>query len=246
MSMSIRDEENKIKLAAAYRILAYKNMDDLTYTHLSVRSSNKNSFYIYPLGMLFKEVSASSLLEVTFDGKVISGTEQQYNETGYVIHGNIYEHRQDINAIFHLHTPAGVSVSIDKRGLLPVSQFALHLYDHISYHPYDSLELKKNQAKKLISNLGKKNYVMIMENHGTLTSGKTIEEAMFFTYHLEQACKVQALMNGMDEKNIIYPNDEICRKTRYDLLRFEEHLGKRDWDALIRELEAKEGTEYKK
>ncbi len=235
--MNNTDLEKKIKLAAAYRIFANKMMDDLTYTHLSVRSSSGNSFFIYPLGMLFSEVTASSLLEVSFDGDIISGSEKQYNLTGYVIHGNIYKARKDINSVFHLHTHAGVAVSADKRGLLPISQFALHLYDHISYHKYDSLELGAEQAQRLIKDLGTKNFVMIMENHGTLTSGRTIEENMFFAHHLEQACKVQVMLNGVNEENIIYPSKEVCEKTRHDLLRFEDNLGERDWDALIRELD---------
>lgn len=231
-----KNKENKIKLAAAYRILAKKNMDDLTYTHLSIRSVKKDSFFMYPLGMLFCEVTASSLLEISLDGKVITKDNSEYNATGYFIHGNIYRNRKDINAIFHLHTIAGIAVSMDKRGLLPISQFALHAYDHISYHKYDSLELETDQANSLIKNLGR-NYVMFMENHGTLTCGKTIEEAMFYTHHLEQACKVQVLLNGLNHENIIFPNEETCKKTRNDLLKFEKNLGERDWKALIRELD---------
>lgn len=238
------DQEKRVKLAAAYRILAMMKMDDLTYTHLSVRSSNGSSFFIYPFGMLFSEVTASSLLEVTLDGDVISGNERQYNKTGYVIHGNVYKARKDINAIFHLHTPAGVAVSIDKRGLMPVSQFALHLYNGISYHKYDSLKLENNQAQKLITDLGSKNFVMILENHGTLTAGRTIEEAMFYTYHLEQACKIQTLLKGLNEKNIISPSKAICEKTNKEILGFEKNLGQRDWAAHIRQLE-REAPDYK-
>ena len=242
--MDITDKERREKLAAAYRILANKSMDDLTYTHLSIRSSEGSSFFIYPFGLLFSEVTASSLLEVTLDGEIASGSEKQYNKTGYIVHGNIYKARSDIQAIFHLHTHAGIAVSIDKRGLMPVSQFALHLYNRVSYHKYNSLELHENQANKLVNNLGDKNLVMIMENHGTLTCGKTIEEAMFFTHHLEQACKVQVMLNGLPEENILIPNEETCKRTNHDLLSFEKNLGERDWEALVRELD-KVTTNYK-
>src|SRR3989338_5114069 len=130
----MRNREIREKLAAAYRIFALKLMDDLTYTHLSARSDSGDSFFIQPFGLQFSEVKASDLLEVSFDGKVISGSEVQYNSTGYIIHGSIYKARSDINSIFHLHTHAGVAVSAMKVGLLPISQFALHFYGKISYH----------------------------------------------------------------------------------------------------------------
>ena len=123
------DKPIKENLALAYRILAYLKMDDLTYTHLSARSSDGNSFYIYPFGMLFAEITASSLLEVDFNGTVLHGKEYQYNKTGYIIHSLIYKGRSDINSIFHLHTIPGVAVSVMKQGLLPIS---LPLPTHIT------------------------------------------------------------------------------------------------------------------
>ena len=128
-------------LAAAYRILAKFGMDDLTYTHLSARVPNEDCFYIHPLGLLFKEVTASQLLKVTFDGRVIEGSESQYNKTGYVMHGSVYQNRPDVNAIFHLHTTAGIAVSAMECGLLPISQFSFHFYNRLAYHNYNSLTL---------------------------------------------------------------------------------------------------------
>ena len=192
--------------------------------------------------MMFDEVNASCLMRVSFDGKVISGKEYQYNKTGYVIHGNIYKHRKDINSIFHLHTHAGIAVSCDNRGLMLVSQFALHFYKSISYHPYNSLELDP-QNNELIRNLGK-NYCMFLENHGTITTGRTIQEAMFYTHHLEHACRVQILTNSLDKNNIREIDHKTCQKSHKDLISFEENLGQRDWKALIRELE-RHSTDYK-
>lgn len=171
---------------------------------------------------------------MSYDGDVISGNEAQYNRTGYIIHGSIYKAREDINAIFHLHTHAGVAVSAMKGGLLPISQFALHLYDRVSYHKYDSLALHTEQGSTLIRDLGQ-NYVAFLENHGTLVGGRTLEEAMFYSHHLEQACKVQVMLSGALDKLII-PNDTICKKANSDLLGFEKNLGVRDWAALIRKI----------
>ena len=119
--------KTKLELAQAYRILAKLHMDDHTYTHLSVRSEDKKSFYIYPFGLRFEEVTPGSLLKVSLDGEVLEGDEYQYNRTGYVLHSAIYSARDDINSIFHIHTPATAAVSACEDGLLPISQWALHL-----------------------------------------------------------------------------------------------------------------------
>jgi len=129
----------KRDLVYAYQILSYLKLDDHTYTHLSVRSEDQKSFYIYPFGIRFDEVNENSLMRVSLDGNVIEGTEYQYNKTGYIIHGFVYQARKDIQAIFHLHTPSIVAVSSLKDGLLPISQWALHFYNKISYHNYNSL-----------------------------------------------------------------------------------------------------------
>ena len=133
--------ENEVRenLALTYRFLAELQMDDLTYTHLSARVPGSRHFYIYPLGQLFSEVTAESLLTVSLDGTVVEGSEPHYNQTGYVMHGSIYDARPDLNAIIHLHTTAGVAVSIMGCGLLPMSQFSFHFYNRIAYHQYDSL-----------------------------------------------------------------------------------------------------------
>ena len=230
----MKNKEIRQKLAAAYRVMALKDMDDLTYTHLSVKVDQYDSFLIQPFGLRFAEVKASNLLQVSFDSNVISGEEKLYNRTGYVIHGSIYKARPDVKAIFHLHTPAGVAVSAMKGGLLPISQFALHFYNKISYHKYDSLSIHSGQGESLIKDLGK-NYVAFLENHGTLVCGRSIEEAMFFSHHLEQACKVQVLLSGALDR-VIIPNDDICKKANDDLLNFEQKLGERDWAALIRQI----------
>ncbi|ADE30022.1 class II aldolase/adducin family protein [Rickettsia prowazekii] len=224
----------KYNLAAAYKIMAYLSLDDHTYTHLSARSKNADFYYIYPFGLRFEEVTTENLLKVSLDGKILEGEEYQYNKTGYFIHGNIYKARPDVLAIFHYHTPASTAVSALKCGLLPISQWALHFYDRISYHDYNSLVLDADkQSTKFVNDL-KQNYVMLLRNHGAITCGKTIHEAMFYTYHLEQACKTQCLLNSTIQQELIIPSVEICKKTVKDLLSFEEDLGKRDWEAWLR------------
>lgn len=228
------EEKIKTNLAYAYRILAHLGLDDHTYTHLSSRAEDKESYYIYPFGLRFEEVTPQNLLKVSLDGKIIEGSEYQYNKTGYIIHGNIYQARNDINSVFHIHTPAIVAVSAYKHGLLPFSQWALHFYEKISYHKYDSLSLSKEQGDMLVKDLGS-NYTMLLNNHGSVTCGKTIQEALFYTYHLEMACKTQIMAN-FSESDMLIPNHEICKKAVADLLGFEENLGMRDWHAWVRKV----------
>ena len=218
----LSDIEIKYNLVIAYQILSKQKMDDLTYTYLSARAEDSESFFIYPFGLLFSEVHTSNLMKVKFDGTILEGEERQYNKTGYVIHGTIYEHKKNIKSIFHLHTIDGVAVSCMKFGLLLISQFALHFYKKISYHNYDSLALDyRKQGLNLIKDLGN-NKVMILRNHGTLTCGSTIEEAMFYTHHLEQACKIQVKALNAGYSNLIIPESNVCEQAAQDLLSFKD------------------------
>jgi ribulose-5-phosphate 4-epimerase/fuculose-1-phosphate aldolase len=230
---------NQLKqdLANAYKIIAHLGLDDHTYTHLSVRAQDKNSFYIYPFGLRFEEVEADNLMKISLDGEILLGEEYQYNRTGYVIHCNIYKARPDINAVFHLHTPATVAVSSLKEGLMPINQWALHFYKRVAYHDYDSLALEKEQGKTLANDLGKY-LVMLLRGHGSITCGKTIQEALFYTYHLELACKTQCMTLAMN-RDLIIPSPDICWKSVNDLLSFETNLGERDWLAWLRLLNRK-------
>lgn len=222
----------KSSLATAYHIMQYLSMDDHTYTHLSARSEQPNCYYIYPFGLRFEEVTENHFLKVGLDGVVVEGEEYQYNATAYFIHGCLYKSRQDIAAIFHYHTPYSVAVSAMECGLLPISQWALHFYEKVSYHDYNSLVLTNNQGKSLVTDLGQ-NYVMFLRNHGVITCGRTIHEAMFYAYHLEQACTVQCIACSTGQQLVI-PTPEICKQACHDMLSFEEDLGKRDWEAWVR------------
>lgn len=225
----------KKKLAQAYHILAHLKLDDHTYTHLSSRTEDTNSFFIYPFGMRFEEVQAEHLLTVSLTGDILKGSEQQYNKTGYIIHGQIYQKRPDIKHIFHIHTHEVVAVSAIAEGLLPLSQWALHFYNRVSYHDYNSLALNKQQGHQLAEDLGS-NYTLLLRNHGAVICGRTIEETMFYTYHLQQACKAQCFAMAL-QRPLIIPSKQICEETVNDLLCFEKNLGERDWLAWTRFIE---------
>jgi ribulose-5-phosphate 4-epimerase/fuculose-1-phosphate aldolase len=227
--------DNKIKedLAYAYRILAHLGMDDHTYTHLSARPKDADYYYIYPFGYRFDEVTSSCLLKVSLNGEVLEGKEKQYNKTGYIIHGSIYRKSPELNAIFHLHTIASIAVSAMKSGLLPISQWALHFYERVSYHDYNALALDNSKhGDSMVRDLGS-NKVMFFRNHGFVACGGTVQEALFYCYHLELACKTQVAALSCNSELVI-PSPEICRQACMDMLSFEKNLGERDWEAWVR------------
>ncbi len=227
------DSKIKAALANAYKIIAKLGMDDHTYTHLSARPKGANYYYIYPFGLRFDEVTPSCLLKVSLTGNILEGKEKQYNKTGYVIHGSIYRNRPELNSIFHLHTVATVAVSAMKSGLLPISQWALHFYENVTYHDYNALALDDTrQGDPLARDLADKK-VMFLRNHGFISCGATIQEALFYCYHLELACKTQIAALSCNAELII-PSHDICKQTCKDVLSFEKNLGERDWEAWVR------------
>ena len=227
------DSKIKADLANAYKIIAKLGMDDHTYTHLSARPKGANYYYIYPFGLRFDEVTPSCLLKVSLTGNILEGKEKQYNKTGYVIHGSIYRNRPELNSIFHLHTVATVAVSAMKSGLLPISQWALHFYENVTYHDYNALALDDTrQGDPLARDLADKK-VMFLRNHGFISCGTTVQEALFYCYHLELACKTQIAALSCNAELII-PSHDICKQTCKDVLSFEKNLGERDWEAWVR------------
>ncbi len=225
----------RFKLATAFHLCALKGWDNWTYTHISAREPGSTTFLMNPFNILYKDVTPQSLVEIDMERSVDwyqkpSMDASAINPTGILIHSAIYKRRPDINAIFHLHTPHGVAVSCMEGGLLPMSQFALHFYNNIAIHPYDSLVLdEQTQTEQLAHDLAD-NYALLLQNHGTVTIGKTIEEAFFFTHHLEEACRVQCLTLSTGTRYHI-PDKAICEKAAHDLLSFEKERGLRDWTA---------------
>lgn len=223
------DHQVKQDLALAYRIVAHLKMDDHTYTHISARPEGADYFYMAPFGMTFAEVNAKDLIKIPLSEIHKAKKNDQYNITGCIIHGAIYEARNDINSIMHLHTHEIVAVSSIKEGLMSINQWALHFYDSVSYSDYDSLVMYQESRDKITSDLGS-NKVMLLRNHGSITCGSDLQEALFYTYHLQQACKTQIYTLSMGQEIVVISAND-CKKTMKDLLSFEENIGHRDWKA---------------
>jgi len=196
-AMSEAEWNARVELAACYRLFVRYGWTDLIFTHLTVRAPDApDQYLINPYGLLFNEITASNLIKVDFAGNVISG-DHPYNQAGHEIHTAILKARPDVVSVLHSHTRAGIAVSVMECGLLPLSQQANELRDAITYHRYDVAVDNEAECQRLGEDMGDQ-YAMLMENHGLLTCGRTVAEAFYYMYTLENACKVQvdALTSG--------------------------------------------------
>ena len=178
-------------LEAAYRAVALYGWDDLVFTHSSARVPGPDHhFLINPYGMMFDEITASSLVKVDLEGRKVTQSPFEINPAGFTIHGAVHEARPDAKCVIHLHTVEGVAVSCQKAGLLPVSQQSLFPLASLAYHDYEGVALKPEEKARLVRDLGDKEN-LILRNHGLLTCGETVADAFLHMYILQKACEVQ-------------------------------------------------------
>lgn len=181
----------RVDLAAAYRLVAQFGWDDLVFTHLSARLPGKeHHFLINPYGMLFEEITASSLVKIDPNGQPVLETPYAVNPAGFTIHGAIHEAREDALCVIHTHSLNGVAVSAQRAGLLPLSQQSIFVLASLAYHDYEGVALRDDEKPRLVSDLGNKQYLML-RNHGLLTVASSIPDAFLFMYLFEAACTIQ-------------------------------------------------------
>ncbi len=191
--VSEEEWQARVDLAAAYRMCAHLGWDDLIYTHISARVPNSDHhFLINPLGLMFEEMTASSLIKVDLNGKAQMETSFIPNAAGFVIHSAVHAAREDAGCVLHLHTDYGVAVSNLKSGLEPLCQSAIPAWSVVAYHDYEGFAVNQGEQERLVADLGDKN-AMILRNHGTLTAASTTAQAFELMFFLEKACKVQIL-----------------------------------------------------
>ena len=188
--MSKEEWNVRCELAACYRLFVRYGWTDLIFTPLTARVPGSNDQYlINPYGLLFDEITASSLIKVDFDGNVIEG-DHPYNDAGHAIHTAVLKSRPDVNVALHSHTRAGMTISTMKCGLLPLTQQACEMMGNVCYHEYDVAVAAEEECERIGRDLGDK-HLMIMNNHGLLSCGRNVGEAFYLLYKLENACKVQ-------------------------------------------------------
>jgi len=198
--VSAEEWQARVDLAALYRLVALYGWDDMIFTHISIRVPGpEHHFLINPYGMLFDEMTASSLVKVDLDGNIVAPTPYFINPAGFTIHSAIHAAREDALCVIHLHTDAGVAVAAQKEGLLPLSQHALIALPQVAYHDYEGIALNLDERERLVGDLGQKK-LMLLRNHGTLALGASAGEAFVGIFFLERACQQQimALSAGRD------------------------------------------------
>lgn len=188
------DEWNaRVDLAALYRLVALHEWDDLIFTHISMRIPGPDHhFLINPYGLLFEEITASSLVKVDLDGNIVSETPYFINPAGFTIHSAVHAAREDAMCVMHLHTDQGVAVSAQKDGLLPISQTGMIAMADLAYHDYEGIALDHDERERIVADLGNKN-MMLLRNHGTLTCGESAADTYMRMFFLERACKMQVM-----------------------------------------------------
>lgn len=190
--VSPEEWETRVKLAACYRLIAHFGWDDLIFTHISAKVPGTEHFLINPYGKMFHEITASSLVKVDLKGEKVQPSPDDINPAGYTIHSAIHEVRPDVHCVLHTHTAAGIAVSAQKQGLLPVSQQSLFVLSSLAYHAYEGVALDHDEKARLQHDLGTATF-LILPNHGLLTAAPTIEDAFLSMYTLQRACEIQVL-----------------------------------------------------
>lgn len=189
--VSAEEWQLRVDLAACYRLVAMYGWDDLIFTHISARIPGpEHHFLINPYGMMFEEITASSLVKVDMDCKPLLPTPYPVNPAGFVIHSAIHAVREDVVCVLHTHTPAGVGVSAQQDGLLAISQQASVAMTSLAYHDYEGIAVHDDEKPRLQADLGDATS-MILRNHGLLTVGPTIADAFLAMFTLERACQAQ-------------------------------------------------------
>ena len=189
--MSDAERAVRIDLAACYRLVALYGWDDLVFTHISARVPGpEHHFLINPYGMMFEEITASSLVKVDADGNALGNSPYAVNPAGFTIHSAVHEVREDAGCVIHLHTPDGTAVATSSTGLLPLNQTAQLVLPDLVYHDYEGVALDLDERPRLQRDLSRNN-IMLLRNHGTLTVGRSVAEAFLRMYLLERACTMQ-------------------------------------------------------
>ena len=236
-SVSSEEWQARVDLAAAYRLVAHYGWDDLVFTHISARVPGpEHHFLINPYGMMFEEITASSLVKVDLDGNIVTATSYQINPAGFTIHSAVHAAREDALCVIHLHTDYGIAVSAQQDGLLPISQQALFALSSLAYHDYEGLALNEEEKPRLVADLGSKMF-LILRNHGLLTVGQTVADAFMSMFLLERACKIQILAQSGGGKLIPIPDAVLARIPEQVAVVTRGGGGRLAWPGLLRKLD---------
>ena len=229
----------RIELAGAYRLVDYFGWCELIYGHLTAHVPGPEPhFLINPYGLNYDEVTASNLVKIDLDGKIVEPTDHQVNEAGFIIHSAIHMQPKTQNrVVMHTHSRSGMAIAALKAGLLPISMGATIFFEDLAYHEYEGPSLYLDERERLQASLGDKK-ALILKNHGLVTVGATVAEAFLRLYRLERACQTQLDAAAAGELNLL--DESVARKSGRDVNRFMESAsdyGELEFAALLRKID---------
>jgi ribulose-5-phosphate 4-epimerase/fuculose-1-phosphate aldolase len=233
----------RVDLAAAYRLVAMFGWDDLVFTHISARlpgpgGEHSGEFLINPYGLMFEEITASSLVKVNAQGVKLEDTPFDVNPAGFVIHSAVHGARHDAGCVLHTHSLNGIAVSAQKQGVLPISQQSIFVLSSLGYHGYEGVALRDDEKPRLVADLGDNSFLML-RNHGLLTVGRTVADAFLSMYLFETVCTIQVrALAGGGELIAVHP--EIIATARQQAAAVTKGLGSQlTWPGLLRRLQTR-------
>jgi ribulose-5-phosphate 4-epimerase/fuculose-1-phosphate aldolase len=234
---SAADWEARVNVAALYRLIALYGWDDLVATHVSARiPGTEHRFLLNPYGMMFDEITASSLLTIDLDGNQLTESAYHYNRAGFTIHSAVHMSRPDAMYVIHLHTRFGVAVSCQKQGLLPLNQTAIAVYSDVAYHDYEGVATNLAERERLVNDLGSKN-AMILRNHGTMACGPNPGGAWQVIFRLERACEYQILAQSGGAELTRLSEDIVHSRAEDSSTDVLTRRGDFVWPAMLRKLD---------
>lgn len=238
--VSAAEWQTRIDLAACYRLIALHGWDDLIFTHISAKVPGTEDFLINPFGLMFHEITASSLVKVDLTGKKLMDSPYDINPAGYTIHSAIHEVRHDVGCVLHTHTAAGIAVSAQKQGLLPISQQSLFVLSSLAYHDYEGVAINHEEKVRLQRDLGDKLF-FILPNHGLLTAFASIADAFLGMFTLQRACEAQIMAQSGGAELIHIPQQILDGSAAMiaGVMKTSQGMGgDKAWPALLRKLDA--------
>jgi ribulose-5-phosphate 4-epimerase/fuculose-1-phosphate aldolase len=240
-NMSDVEWNTRCELAALYRVVHHLGWTDLINTHMSARIPDEpETFLINRYGEMFDEITASSLIKMDFEGKVLDDP-GKFNAAGFTIHSGVYKARPDANCVMHTHTRAGAGISVLAKGLRPISQDALHVIDDLAYHPY-GVPASKEECEELGKTCADGSCVVLL-NHGLLTHGPTIHGALMRLYMLERACEVELIARQLDAPAVeIDPYVQRKAAERMKAIRNKPDYGLMEWQGLVRTVDRQDAN----
>mgnify|MGYP001388789247 CR=1 FL=1 len=234
---TLNERQLRVELAAAYRIFDYLGWTQLIYGHITARvPGQKPQFLINPFGLMYHEVTASNLVKIDLNGKIIGDSSHPVNPAGFIIHSAIHATREDAHCVMHSHTTAGMAAASLKNPIKNIDFSGTMFADRIAYHDFEGVTLRKEECKRLSESLGDKD-VMILRNHGLLSVGSTIAHAFIRLHDLERACQVQMLARAVNEE-VIEVSDNIAKAHATEIANSDK--GELAFKALMRLMEKKD------